>query len=220
MWTEAVVSNGDEYIEGWYGRLRGPVTDALAYLADCETAPTSDGVLGEWVDTLRALRFGADDVPFIAQLIDKHDVHLQEAGVRLAHSTLRYVDATAAFTPPLTRLVSREIDPWVLESLIDLLAYSQAPFDSVYEGLARIHRQPPKGFGIARNRHIDPWRRVVQVYESNAIQTLRPRARDMAVLPILEREHGTRGWEPTLRAILVRMGYDADLHFQRLRTLV
>lgn len=214
------MSNGDEFIDGWYGRLRGAITDALAFLASCETAPTSDGILGEWVETLRALRFSDEDVSFIAQLIDKRDPLLQEAGVRLGRAALRDVDATAAFAAPLERLVSNDIDPWVLESLVDLLAYSQAPFDAVYEGLARIHGRTPKGFGIARNRQIDPWRRVVQVYEANALQTLRPRARDMAVLPILEREHGTRGWEPTLRAILVRMGYDPDLHFQRLRTLV
>ncbi len=201
-------------------KVAGPGHRCAAYLASCETAPSSDGVLGEWIETLRALRFGADDIPFIAQLIDKRDALLQEAGLRLARTAIRYVDATAALAAPLERLVSNEIDPWVLESLVDLLAYSQAPFDAVYEGLARIHGRAPKGFGIARNRHIDPWRRIVQVYEANALQTLRPRARDMAVLPILEREHGTRGWEPTLRAILVRMGYDADLHFQRLRTLV
>lgn len=210
---------GDDYIDSWYGRVRFAVTDALAYLVSCETNPTTDGMLCEWIDTLRALRFGDDDIPLIAQLVDKHDPHLQEAGVRLARSALRFSDAHAVLEPSLARLASREIDPWVLEALVEVLASTRHPFTPVYEGLAQMHGKAPRGVGIMRNRHIEPWRRLVAIYEQNAIQTLRPAPRDIAYLPILEREHGTRGWEPTVRSILTRLGYDPDLHFQRLRSL-
>jgi hypothetical protein len=209
----------DDFIDSWYDRIRTVTTDAVAYLARCETAPTSDGILGDWLRTLVAMRFGPDDVPLIAQLIDKRDPLLQEAGVKLATAALRHVDAADSLEPALARLVSREIDAWVLESLVDLLAYNGQSFASVYEGLVRNHGRTSSGWVIMRNRHIDPWRRVVAMYEQHAIQTLRPGARDLAYLPILERQHGTRGWEPTVRSILLRMGHDPDRHFELLRSL-
>jgi hypothetical protein len=216
------VNGNDDFIEGWYARLRGAVSDALAYLAACETSPSSDGVLGDWVDTLVALRFTASDIPFIGQLIDKRDPHLQEAGVRLATASLRGASASAfgQLEAPLARLTAQPIDSWVLESLVDLLAHTRRPMIPVYEGLVANHGKAPRGYGIMRNRHIEPWRRLVQhVYEQHALQTLRPQARDLVYLPILEREHGTHGWEPTVRAVLVRLGFEPEAHLERLRAM-
>ncbi len=148
------------------------------------------------------------DVPLIVRIIDTADPHLQEAGVRLARAALRTVDESDALEPPLARHVSREIDPWVLEPLVDLLALSRADPMTVYQGLAAIHRKAPRGWGITRNRAIQPWRRVVGVYMQHAIQRAHPKERDFTYLPILERELGTHGWDATQRQILATTGID------------
>jgi hypothetical protein len=209
--------NPYEIIDAWHERVHHALNDALAYLASLEATPVSDGILCEWVDVLIAMRFSPSDVPLIVQLVDKTDPHLQEAGVRLARAALRTVDATDALEPAFARLVSRAIDPWVLEALVDLLAHTRAELPTVYRGLAAIHGQAPHGWGIVRNRAIQPWRRLVQVYTQNIIQTAHPRERDLAYLPILERELGTRGWEATQRHVLAGMGFDPDEHLMRLR---
>jgi hypothetical protein len=210
--------NPYEIIDAWHARVHNAVNDALAYLASLEATPFSDGILGEWIDAMVAMRFTADDVPLIVRIIDKTDPHLQEAGVRLARAALRTVDAAAELEPALARLVSREIDPWVLEALVDVLADTRYELTPVYQGLAQIHGKfPTSGWGILRNRAIQPWRRLVQVYLQHAIQVVRPRERDLAYLPILERELGTRGWEVTQRHILTSMGFDPDEHLRLLR---
>ena len=209
--------NPYEIIDAWHDRVHGALNDALAYLASLEASPVSDGILIEWIDVLVALKFAPADVPLIVRIIDKTDPHLQEAGVRLARASLRSVDAAAELEPALARLASREIDPWVLEALVELLADNRLELTTVYQGLAAIHGKPPRGWAIMRNRAIQPWRRLVQVYLQHAIQTLRPRERDLAYLPVLERELGTHGWEVTQRHILTNMGIDADEHLQLLR---
>jgi hypothetical protein len=210
--------NAYEIIDAWHERVHHAVNDALAYLASLEATPISDGILGEWIDVLVAMKFAPDDIPLIVSIIDKSDPHLQEAGVRLARAALRTVDAADALEPALARLVSREIDGWVLEALVHLLADSRAELTTVYQGLAKIHGKTPTGVrGIMRNRAIQPWRRLVQVYTQNIVQTARPRDRDLAYLPVLERELGTHGWEATQRHILLGMGFDPDEHLMRLR---
>ena len=209
--------NPYELIDAWHERVHGAVNDALAYLASLEANPVSDGILGEWLDVLVAMRFAESDVQLIVRIIDKSDPHLQEAGVRLARAALRSVDAGDALEPVLARLAAREIDPWVLEALVDLLAESRLELTSVYRELAANHGKSTRGFGIMRNRAIQPWRRLVQVYLQHAIQTSRPRDRDLAYLPVLEKELGTRGWEVTQRHILASMGFDPDEHLSLLR---
>ncbi|HEY5926781.1 MAG TPA: hypothetical protein VIV11_34075 [Kofleriaceae bacterium] len=209
--------NPYEIIDAWHERVHSALNDALAYLASLEAAPVSDGILIEWIDVLVALRFAGNDVPLIVQLIDKTDPHLQEAGVRLARAALRSVTAASELEPALARLASREIDAWVLEALVDLLAEDHGDMTTVYQGLAAIHGKQARGWGIKRNRGIQPWRRLVQVYLQHAIQSVRPRPRDLAYLPVLERELGTHGWEVTQRHILTTMGFDPDEHLRLLR---
>ena len=209
--------NPYELIDAWHDRVHSAVNDALAYLASLEANPVSDGILGEWIDVLVAMKLADSDVPLIVQIIDKADPHLQEAGVRLARAALRTVDAGAALEPVLARLASRDVDPWVLEALVDLLADTRTELTTVYQALAKNHGKSARSFGIMRNRAIQPWRRLVQVYLQHAIQTLRPRDRDLAYLPVLEKELGTRGWEVTQRHILAMMGIDPDEHLQQLR---
>jgi hypothetical protein len=210
--------NPYEIIDAWHDRVHGALNDALAYLTSLEAAPVSDGILGEWIDVLVAMKFAASDVPLIVRIIDKTDPLLQEAGVRLARAALRTTDAAAELEPALARLVSHEIDPWVLEALVDLLAENRLDLTTVYQGLAQIHGKPTRtGWSIQRNRAIQPWRRLIQVYLQHAIQTHRPRDRDLAYLPVLERELGTHGWEITQRHILISMGFDPDEHLALLR---
>ena len=114
--------------------------------------------------------------------------------------------------------MSREIDGWVLEALVDLLGDMRADeMTAIYQGLAQIHGKSARGWGIARNRAIQPWRRVVQLYMQNVIQTVHPRPCDLAYLPVLERELGTHGWEVTQRHILQTLGFDPDEHLRLLR---
>ena len=209
--------NPYEIIDAWHERVHGALNDALAYLASLEAAPVSDGILGEWLDVLVAMKFAASDIPLIVRIIDKTEPLLQEAGVRLARAAMRSVDAEAELEPALAHLVSRDIDAWVLEALVDLLVDTRLELTTVYQGLAAIHGRSARGWGIQRNRAIQPWRRLVQVYLQHAIQTLRPRNRDLAYLPVLERELGTHGWEVTQRHILASMGFDPDEHLALLR---
>jgi len=210
--------NPYEIIDAWHSRVHGALADALAYLANLEAAPVSDGILSEWIDVLVAMKFDDTDIPLIVRIIDKSDPHLQEAGVRLARAAFRTAHGTEALEPPLARLVSQPIDSWVLEALVDLLADSRAEMTTVYQGLAQIHGQPPRReWGIMRNRAIQPWRRLVQVYLQHAIQVAHPRERELAFLPVLERELGTRGWDVTQRHILSSMGFDPDEHLRLLR---
>jgi hypothetical protein len=208
--------SGTDYLDSWYARLRVHTTDALAFLASSESAPFADAVMIEWLDTLVALRFGAEDVPLIVQLLDRADPHLQEAGVRLAGAAMRYVDPRL-FEPALTRLASRELDPWVLDALVDLLALDRHAFTPIYEGLAVRQARERPTWAIARPRAIQPWKRLIQLCKQNVIQTLHPHARDFAYLPILERELGTSGWEATVRHVVAGMGVDPDDYFARLR---
>jgi hypothetical protein len=206
-----------EFIQAWHARMHPALADALAHLASYDKSPVADGELGDWVDALCAMRFDPTDVRPIATLIDKQDPHLQEAGLQLARAALRTVDANAAFEFPLTRLVAEEIDPWVLEALVELLQHSRHPYLAVYQGLVRNHGKRPKGPGIMRNRHIEPWSRLERVYEQHAIQTATPKPRDLVYLPILEAKHATTGWLPTLRAILTKLGFDPDQHIAMLQ---
>ena len=228
--------DGYERIEAWHRNLRGAVTDALTYLAGLDESSVSDGILGDWIDTLVAMRFTSDDVPLIVRIIDKADPHLQEAGIRLARSAIGAPDDTPTLEAALARVVSRDIDAWVLEALVDLLAFTRLELTTVYQKLAAVHGATP-AYGeprrntsklgtstgaphrryIMRNRHIQPWRRLVELYQQNAIQTLEPRERDLAYLPILERELGTHGWRATQRHILTSMGFDPEQHLQLLR---
>jgi hypothetical protein len=219
--------DGYERIEAWHRGLRGAVTDALTYLAGLDESPVSDGILGDWIDTLVAMRFSADDVPLIVRMIDKPDPHLQEAGLRLARSAVGTFGETDELEAALARVVSRDIDGWVLEALVDLLATTRLELTAVYQKLAAVHGAssaheglssgPTRRRWIMRNRYIQPWRRLVELYEQNAIQTPEPRERDLAYLPVLERELGTRGWRATQRHILTRMGFDPDEHLRLLR---
>jgi hypothetical protein len=204
-------------LDRWYARVHEALAEALAMLADCDHAPLSDGVLGEWVDSLCTLRFTAEDLHAIARIVGKRDPLLQEAGVRLAAAALERLPSSEELDAALAELVARPLDSWVLRALIAVLRRTARQLPEVYEGLARVHRTPPKGHGIARNMHIDAWAELEQVYEQHAIQTIAPARRDLAYLPILERRLGTRGWEATQREILKRMGYDHAQHLALLR---
>lgn len=205
------------YIQDWHARVHPALAEALAFLADAEAVPVPDGVLGERIDTLRAMRFTEADLDRIARIVGKRDALLQEAGVELAAAALRQIGGDERLEPALAQLVAQPIDPWVLKALLAVLRDGSRTLTTVYEGLARIHEQPPRTFGIMRNAAIGPWRDLITIYEQHAIQTLRPQQRDLAYLPILERMHRTRGWEATARAILTKMGFDPDEHFRLLR---
>jgi hypothetical protein len=235
----------DEFIRAWHARTAVATTEALAHLASCDVSPVSDGVLGDWLRALAGLRFTDADAPYIVALIGKRDPHLQEAGIELATVALHSIDGThvVQLEAAIEQLLAGDApDSWVVEALVDYLATAPGSRTAIYEALARHHlahldeqarpldvarldparldaaRQPSRPM-IMRNRYIDPWRRLVrEVYEQNAIENVRPLPRDLAVLPVLERVNDTRGWDATVRAILARMGFDADEHFARLRS--
>jgi hypothetical protein len=227
-----------ELIRQWQARVAAATTEAIGQLARCDVSPVSDGVLGDWMRSLVCLRFTDADLPAIVALIGKSDPHLQEAGIELATAAVRSVSgATEALDEAIARLLERGVpDSWVVHALVDYLAVVRSSRVEIYEALARFHlahldeqerpRQlstsPPPSIApptvIARNRYIDPWRDLVRrVYDQSAIQTLRPTPADLAVLPVLERVHGTRGWDQTQRAILTQLGTDPDEYFARLR---
>ena len=217
----------DDFIDRWHAGVARALDDALAFLSAHEESPFSDGILGEWLRELSAFRFQARHLAPIIVLLKKPDPHLQEAGVVLAAAALRSVDGAAAIEPALAALASApDLDPWVLQSIVDLLQRHIGPrgplFTKVYRVLVTLkpdvspHRRLP---GIMRNRGIDPFRDLIQLYEQHLLQTLHPTARDLLLLPILEARHHTRGWKETLVRVLQTMGNDVDQHLRVLKRM-
>jgi hypothetical protein len=208
----------DEFIDSWHARVHSALSDGLAHLAKHEELPAPDGVIGDWVDVLCAMRFEAGDVPSVAKLVAKRNPYLQEIGVRLAISALRDVDAWPALESSFVTLIARgPIDAWVVEAIVDLLRRSHAPV-AVFRELAKRHGQSPRGMdGIMRNRAIRPWSDLETVYEQLVIQALQPGEREAVVVPVLEAKLGTKGFSATQDRILRDMGFDPEEHRSRLR---
>ena len=208
----------DDFIARWHERVAGALDEALEFLAGHEECPFSDGVLGEWVRELCAFRFQDRHVPPIVALMGKRDPLLQEAGVLLAKAALQHVDCSDQIEPSLAALARLPPDNWVLQAIVDLLSEHVgilcASFISVYRELVQPPKAAPGGFGIMRNRHIDPRRDLIELYEQQVLQTLQPSERDLLFLPILEARYGTRGFQATQRAILERMGLDVAHHLR------
>ena len=105
----------------------------------------------------------------------------------------------------------------MLEALVALLQQSSAPA-AVYRELAKRHGQSSRGLaGIMRNRGIQPWRELESVYAQHVIQVLEPGELERAVLPVLEKQLGTKGFLATQDRILRDMGFDPEDHRSRLR---
>ncbi len=196
---------------GWQG--------TIAELAACDRSPTTDGPLLEWV---RQQHPRASDVPALVALFAKADPHLQEAGVELATALVRIVSgAIVHLEPALAELAARDLDPWVLEALVELLEH--APAAPVIMALAPRHEDelaprdlpttpplptaaPPHHRVILRNRLPQPWLRLEQLYAQLALAAgATPAPHDLAYLPILEHRFQTQGWQQTLEALRTRM---------------
>lgn len=209
---------------GWQG--------TIAELAACDESPTSDGMLLDWV---RAQHPRASDIPSLVALFGKRDPHLQEAGVELATALVRVVSgALMHLEHALADLASRELDPWVVEALVELLEH--APSAIVILALAPRHRaelarrerdappgspdsqlpapptsrslrgSAPHHHVILRNRLPQPWLRLEQLYAQLALAAgATPAPHDLAYLPILEHRFQTQGWQQTLEALRTRM---------------
>lgn len=200
---------------GWQG--------TIAELAACDESPTSDGMLLEWV---REQHPRASDVPALTALFAKEDPHLQEAGVELATALIRIVSgALMHLEPALVSLAGRDLDPYVIEAIVELLEH--APSATVIMALAPRHQDElaprampttppvfptatpaafPKRRMILRNRLPQPWLRLEQLYAQLALAAgAFPAPHDLAYLPILEHRYQTRGWRQTLEAVRSHM---------------
>ena len=202
------------FIDQWPAKTHPLLVEALDWLASHDTNPDSDGVVGRWVTSLCAFDFQREDAPKIAALLGKTDPHLVEHGVKLATALLGCVDAWDVFEAPLVKMIARgPVDLWVAEAVVGLLsrAHAAAP-PSVYRALARQHGIPAAREGIMRNRGIRPWRDLEEVYAQNMLQTLEPTERELAVLPILEKKLGTKGFLDTQAKVIRDLGYDPAEH--------
>lgn len=207
------------FLDQWNVRCGAALHDALAFLAGHDAAPYPDGVLGDWVATLRALHFEERHVPLVLSLLEKRDPWLMEAGLRLTARALALHEDPAAFESRIVRILGDDaLEPWVLLSVVELLERcigpSEPSFTEVYRALATL--TPPRGRRIARNRHIDPMARLVPLYEQLLLQARQPSVRDLVILPAVEARHGTRGFRATVESILARMGLDRDQHWKAL----
>jgi hypothetical protein len=197
---------------GWHG--------TIAELAACDESPTSDGMLLDWV---RDQQPRASDVPALTALFEKEDPHLQEAGVELATALIRIVSgALLHLETALANLAGRELDPWVVEAIVELLEH--APSATVIMAIAPRHQDElaprelppalpvatptafPKRRFILRNRLPRPWLRLEQLYAQLALAAgAFPAPHDLAYLPILEHRFATSGWRQTLEALRSHM---------------
>jgi hypothetical protein len=206
-------------IERWRARVGDALTEALEFLAGHQKSPFSDGVLGDWMRELSTQRLEERHLSSVETLLQRPDPHLIEAGLELAARALEHVDCADRLEPLLARVaLEQRGEPWVMEALLDLLRRSRAEFVAVYRELAQP--APPRRPGwpaIMRNRHIEPERDLLALFEQHLLQRLQPWPRDELILPVLERRHGTRGWQATQLAVLKQMGLDPDHHFRLLR---
>jgi hypothetical protein len=204
---------------GWQG--------TIAELAACDESPTTDGMLLDWV---REQQPRASDVPALIALFGKEDPHLQEAGVELATALIRIVSgALMHLEAALVELASRDLDPYVVEALVELLEH--APSATVIMALAPRHQDElapralpamppafpaatptpfpvlaPQRRSIMRNRRPQPWLRLEQLYAQLALAAgAFPAPHDLAYLPILEHRYETQGWRQTLEALRSHM---------------
>lgn len=207
------------FLEQWHVRCGDALADALAFLAEHEETPYADGVLGDWVRTLAALRFEPRHTPFVLRLLEKRDPWLKEAGLILAPRALGRGGDAAPFEDRLVALLrDPELELWVLEAVVGFLGHfigGRGPqFTEAYRELVSL--APPSGRRIARNRFIDPLGALDALYEQHALQSSHPTERDRVILPVLEARYRTRGWRPTVERILERMGLDPEQHWKAL----
>ncbi len=218
----------DDFIAAWNARAALLVDDALAELLKYDACPIPDGVLGQWIRQLEGLHLTTHQTARIVALLGKRDPLLQEAGIKLASRLLDCVPSDAhAVEAPLAKLLSEHpVDPWLLEAVAELLGRHSGTNDplfvSVHRELAREMMAPPPPRrtlprGITRARAINPFRTLAHQFEQHVLQRLTPTERELAVLPVLEAEHGTRGFEATQRRILESMGLDVAEHLAVLR---
>jgi hypothetical protein len=216
----------DDFIGDWNKRAASLSGDAIGVLAQCDECPVADGVLGDWVRKLERLPLSSEHTAPIVALIGKGDPLLQEAGIVLASQLIDCVpDAAPAIETAIAKaLAEHPIDPWILEAVAGLLRRHAGPSDAcfaaVYRELAGEMLRPSERFprpGIMRNRAIHPHHELVSLFEQHYLQRLTPTERERAILPVLEKKHGTVGFEATQRKILESMGFDVAEHLALLR---
>ena len=219
------MDDADRFLQAWHERAAPLLDEALIFLAGLEQSPFADGVLGDWVDQVRGFRFAERHTQPIVALVNKDDPFLQEAGLRLAASAMDQVDGLGeALELPLAELLQREpVDPWVLRAVARLLGNLIGPQDppmtAAYRELVRIvepeelEPMPEDARQIMRNMFINPRRELIELFEQIALQTMSPGERELALLPVLEDKHETKGWQATVSCLLERMGLDPEEHF-------
>jgi hypothetical protein len=190
-------------------RLEG-LQDVVQY----EHLPTSDGSFSNYIDVLCALPPRKEHYPLIIRLLQKSDPYLQEAGIKLATSSVNRLNDYSDMEAPICALLKQpDLDPWVLEAIVQFASVackSRSPdlvnFWSEFAAAAYERRPattaptPGKTRFIMRQMGIQPYEDARRWVVQLMLSSTNPTPRSEAVLPYLERAFRTKGWADTYRA--------------------
>jgi hypothetical protein len=185
--------------------------EGLQNIAQHEHIPTSDGSFSDYVAILCALPPAKEHYPFIIKLIQKSDPYLQEAGIKLATSSVNKLNDYSGLEEPICALLKQpDLDPWVLRAIVQFAATScntRSPdLVNFYAEFAAVayERSPAKADaqfkGICRTMMIHPYEDARQWVVQVMLNQSKPTPRSEAILPYLERAYKTKGWADTYRA--------------------
>ena len=149
-------------------------------------------------------------------MIQKTDPFLQEAGINLALASVEALHDYSGLEDPICDLLKKpDLDPWVLYAIVSFAEQANSSTRTtdllnLHTSLAEVIYKPPnakpassagKQERIMRARPIYPVEMAKAVFDRTMTAFSQPTPRSMAILPYLEKEYGTNGWEETYRAV-------------------
>jgi hypothetical protein len=208
-----VVLVNEKFQTAFYEKAASLRLEGLQNIVSYEHLPTSDGWFSDYIDVLCALPPRKEHYPFIVKLIRKSDPYLQEAGIKLATSSVKKLNDYASLEAPICELLKQpDLDPWVLKAIVQFASVtcnSRSPdlidfwtdFAAVAYERSPAKTTPTSGkTQIGRQMAIQPYEDARRWVVQLMLNSTNPTPRSQAVLPYLERAYKTKGWADTYRA--------------------
>jgi hypothetical protein len=205
----------DAYTRSFYDKEATLLGEGLQHIIQHSQLTIPDGVFGRYIDLLCALPPRQEHLPYIVKMLRKSDPHFQEAGVRLATASVARIGSFDTLEEPLCDLLQNaDLDPWVFLAIVEFAKvptqWTSAPDLPRFFGLlATAAYKPMKPWRsndrsrrpqIERERLIRPHEDAKELLDL-VIRSQSATPRVKAILPILEKAYGTKGWEDTQKAV-------------------
>jgi len=210
------------HVKAMYDRGAGLLKEGLQHINQYERIPVPDGVFNDYIDMLCALPPRTEHLPLIIKLIRKSDPYLQEAGIRLASSSVRALNDYTGLQAPICELLKRSrLDPWVLRAIVQFASNSNntisPELENLFRDLAAVAcrknpKKPEKNI-VFRSMAISPYRDAKILLNQVMLNTAAHKLRRRAILSYLENEFGTKGWTETYRTLMKNNENSDEGHF-------